>query len=115
MSTFIPPPELKALADDTVSEIWMDNIYRDFEDEIKYIDGEQRSTPRPQEDIERINGQIDHYASELTDEFIEKLKEIEVYTLPDYYSNLVAHEVHKQLWVKYRRKFRDYVGSEFSD
>ena len=115
MSTYIPPPELTALAADSVSEIWKDNIYRDFEDEIKFIDGEQHSNPRPQEDIDRINGQIEHYSSELVDEFIEKLKEINVHSLPDYYSNPTAHDIHEPLWVKYRRKFRDYVGSEFGN
>lgn len=115
MSLYIPPPDLTAVAIFSVSETWKDNIYRDFEDEIKYKDGKIHGNPRNQNEIDKINNQIEHYASELIGEFIEELKSIGVRSLPEYYTTPAALEVHKPLWVKYRRKFRDYVGSEFNN
>ena len=59
-----------------------------------------------------MHEQIDHYANELVDEFIMCLKSKNVTSLAEYYINWdQVGSIHHKLFPKYRRKFRNYVGS----
>jgi hypothetical protein len=75
--------ELKAVATQYIEQFWKADIYRDFDDSIKFIDGEKHSIPRPQNEIEEINKQIEHYAEFLADELIERWNDAGIYTLAD--------------------------------
>ena len=75
--------ELKATAKQYIESLWMADIHRDFDDLIKFTDGEKRQVPRLQEEIEQINQQIEHYASLLADELLERWNDAGIYSLAD--------------------------------
>ena len=88
-------------------------MMRDFEDEIKYQDGRQHMRPRTHPEYLEIFNKIDEYASNLSDEFILRISDNGITTLQEYNSNYgKVGKVHSTVYVKYRMRFRDYVGSK---
>lgn len=75
--------ELKAVAAQYIESFWKADIHRDFDDSIKFIDGEKHNIPRPQNEIDQINKQIEHYAAFLADELIERWNDAGIYSLAD--------------------------------
>lgn len=75
--------DLRPAAVQYIEMLWKADIYRDFDSDIKYVDGEKQNTPRPQSEIEQIHKQIEHYAELLADELVERWNDAGIYTLAD--------------------------------
>jgi len=107
--------ELKALVKQYFESIWRDEIQRDFDDEIKYIDGKRHQYPRPQSEIEQIMSQIEHYSSLVTDECIESFNDSGIANANQFYDNWKrGSEIAQSIQVKYRQRFQVYVRGQLT-
>lgn len=110
--------ELRAIAIQYIESFWKADIHRDFDDYIKFIDGEKRQVPRPQAEITQIHEQIDYYASFLADELIERWNDVGIFTLADVRrdSNTSAEHIRicKITFLRYRDKVASYVKGQHS-
>jgi len=83
MSELGSSDELKAIAKQYIESFWKADIHRDFDDLIKFVDGEKRQVPRAQEEVEQIYLQIEHYASFLAEELVERWNDAGIYSSSD--------------------------------
>jgi hypothetical protein len=108
--------ELRAIAIQYIESLWKAEIYRDFDDLIKFVDGEKRKVPRPQGEIDQINEQIEYYASFLADELIEGWNDAGIFSLADIrrdantYIELI--KISKKTFSRYTDKVISYVKSQ---
>ena len=75
--------DLRAAAIQFIESLWKADIYRDFDSDIKFLDGEKQTIPRPQKEIDQIHNQIEYYAGLLADELIERWNDAGIFTLAD--------------------------------
>ena len=75
--------DLRAAAVQMIQSMWKADIYRDFDNEIKFIDGKKQSVPRPQKEIDQIHKQIEYYGELLADDLIERCNDAGIYNLAD--------------------------------
>jgi len=75
--------DLRAVAVQYIEQLWKADIHRDFDSQIKFMDGEKQSVPRPQSEIDQIHKQIEYYAGLLADELIVRWNDAGIYTLAD--------------------------------
>ena len=114
MSILDSSDELKALIRQIYESLWKSDIQRDFEDEIKFLDGRSHQNPRPQEEIDDIQARIEHYASLMTQDTIESLGNVGMFNIRNFYENLeMGNEIAKNLNIKYRMRFGEYVKSQY--
>jgi hypothetical protein len=110
--------ELKAIAEQYIESLWRADIHRDFDDNIKFIDGEKHQVPRPQSEIDQIHEQIEHYASSLADALIERWNDAGIYTLADTRrdanTRITLIKICKSTFWHYREKVSNYVKSKQS-
>lgn len=108
--------ELKAVAIQYIESFWKADVHRDFDDLIKFIDGEKHQVPRPEEDIDQIHEQIEHYASFLADELIERWNDAGIYSLADINrdANTWTETIRicKSTFSRYRDKVESYVKGQ---
>lgn len=111
--------ELKAIAVEYIESFWKADIHRDFDDHIKFIDGEKHDVPRPQNEIDQIHRQIEHYASFLADELVERWNDAGIYSLADTRRDpntyLALIKICKKTFLRYREKVSAYVKGKQSD
>jgi hypothetical protein len=101
--------ELRATAEQYIESLWKADIYRDFDELIKFVDGEKREMPRSQEEIEQINKQIEHYASLLADELLERWNDAGIYSLADIRRNPNTYAEHTKICTTAFSRYRDRV------
>lgn len=110
--------ELKAIAIQYIESFWKADIHRDFDDQIKFLDGEKHSIPRSQDEIDQIYEQIEHYASFLADELIERWNDAGIFSLADIRRDANAYSDHIRIcentFMLYREKVSSYVKSRQS-
>jgi len=110
--------ELRAIAIQYIESFWKADIHRDFDDQIKFVDGEGRQVPRPQAEITQIHKQIEHYASLLADELIERWNDVGIFTLADVRRDPNTNTEHikicKITFSRYKDKVASYVKGQHS-
>jgi len=109
--------DLRILAKQYIETLWKADIHRDFDDLIKFVDGEKRQIPRSQEEIDRIYQQIEYYATFLADVLVERWNDVGVYTLSDMRDPNVYAEVIKictRTFSEYKDKVETYVKRQQS-
>jgi hypothetical protein len=108
--------ELRVTAKQYIESLWKADIYRDFDDLIKFLDGEKHQIPRQQDDIEQILQQIEHYASLLADELVERWNDVGIYSLADIRrdsnTNIEHIKICEDAFLIYTAKVKKYVKSQ---
>jgi hypothetical protein len=108
--------ELRVTAKQYIESLWKADIYRDFDDLIKFLDGEKHQIPRQQDDIEQILQQIEHYASLLADELVERWNDAGIYSLADIRrdsnTNIEHIKICEDAFLIYTAKVKKYVKSQ---
>jgi len=103
--------ELRAIAIQYIESFWKADIHRDFDDLIKFIDGEKRQIPRPEAEIAQIYEQIEHYASFLADELIERWDDAGICSLADIRRDPNTHIEHVRICRRTFSRYTDKVAS----
>jgi len=108
--------ELRAIAKQYIEAMWKAEIYRDFDDLIKFRDGEKRQIPRTQDEINQIETQIEYYASLLLDELIERWNDVGIYSIfdisRDEQSNKIFLNICDKTFLRYKNKVGIYVKGQ---
>ena len=117
MSKLDSSDDLRIIAKQYIETLWKADIHRDFDDLIKFVDGQKRQIPRPQEEIDRIYQQIEYYATFLADELVERWNEVGIYTLSDIRDPNAYAEIRKicmRAFSEYKYKVERYVKRQHS-
>ena len=106
---------LKGIAADLIEPIWQSEFYNDVEDHILYRDPEDKKNPRSEEEIGKIESELNRLKNDLIDEIVEDLLEKNISTIEDIRRSYKdVQKICHERFGNYRRRLWNVVKPELS-
>lgn len=101
---------LKAIASMLLEPIWKSEFYNDAEDYINYYDPRAKRNPRPENEVNRINRELNRIGNDILDEIVDDLQQNSIIKIDNILNNekLVQQICHTK-FSRYRRELWNVV------